>query len=194
MLKYLEDDRKKNENRMDLQEFIEKLPTVDKIGNIVEFKGLLDIDKTLFIYNYCYLDMNINERKTFMKKVLIESEGDKLSDILITLKKDVKRIDIMTLEMFFWYVFNYIKDNFEVNTLSKDFDWYMGILSKDWAEEKVYTREELEFFLSDIFFSINLVFKIVQKSKNKLLFNNCIIDKIEFNKIYNKYKEIIINR
>ena len=193
MLKYLEDNRKNNEKCMDLQEFIEKLPTIDRMKNI-EFKGLLNIDKTLFIYNYCYLDMEIEKRKTFMKKVLIESEGDKLSDILITLKKDVKRIDIMTLEMFFWYVFNYIKDNFEVNTLSKDFDRYIGRLSKDWAEEKVYTREELEFFLSDIFFSINLVFKIVQKSKNKLFFNNCIIDKIEFNKIYNKYKEIIINR
>ena len=193
MLKYLEDDRKKNENRMDLQEFIEKLPTVYTMKNI-EFKGLLNIDKTLFIYNYCYLDMEIEKRKTFMKKVLIESEGDKLSDILITLKKDVKRIDIMTLEMFFWYVFNYIKDNFEVNTLSKDFDWYMGILSKDWEEEKVYTRQELELFLNDLFFFIHFVFSSVQKSKNKLLFNNCIIDKIEFNKIYNKYKEIIINR
>ena len=138
--------------------------------------------------------MEIEKRKTFMKKVLIESEGDKLSDILITLKKDVKRIDIMTLEMFFWYVFNYIKDNFEVNTLSKDFDWYMGILSKDWEEEKVYTRQELELFLNDLFFFIHFVFSSVQKSKNKLLFNNCIIDKIEFNKIYNKYKEIIINR
>ena len=193
MLKYLEDNRKNNENRMDLQEFIEKLPTVDTMKNI-EFKGLLNIDKTLFIYNYCYLDMEIEKRKTFMKKVLIESEGDKLSDILITLKKDVKRIDIMTLEMFFWYVFNYIKDNFEVNTLSKDFDWYMGILSKDWEEEKVYTRQELELFLNDLFFFIHFVFSSVQKSKNKLLFNNCIIDKIEFNKIYNKYKEIIINR
>ena len=193
MLKYLEDDRKKNENRMDLQEFIEKLPTVYTMKSI-EFKGLLNIDKTLFIYNYCYLDMEIEKRKTFMKKVLIESEGDKLSDILITLKKDVKRIDIMTLEMFFWYVFNYIKDNFEVNTLSKDFDWYMGILSKDWEEEKVYTRQELELFLNDLFFFIHFVFSSVQKSKNKLLFNNCIIDKIEFNKIYNKYKEIIINR
>lgn len=193
MLKYLEDNRKKNEKCMDLQEFIEKLPTVDTMKNI-EFKGLLNIDKTLFIYNYCYLDMEIEKRKTFMKKVLIESEGDKLSDILITLKKDVKRIDIMTLEMFFWYVFNYIKDNFEVNTLSKDFDWYMGILSKDWEEEKVYTRQELELFLNDLFFFIHFVFSSVQKSKNKLLFNNCIIDKIEFNKIYNKYKEIIINR
>ena len=184
MLKYLEDNRKNNENRMDLQEFIEKLPTVDTMKNI-EFKGLLNIDKTLFIYNYCYLDMEIEKRKTFMKKVLIESEGDKLSDILITLKKDVKRIDIMTLEMFFWYVFNYIKDNFEENTLSKDFDWYMGILSKDWEEEKVYTRQELELFLNDLFFFIHFVFSSVQKSKNKLLFNNCIIDKIEFNKIYN---------
>ena len=193
MLKYLEDNRKNNENRMDLQEFIEKLPTVDTMKNI-EFKGLLNIDKTLFIYNYCYLGMEIEKRKTFMKKVLIESEGDKLSDILITLKKDVKRIDIMTLEMFFWYVFNYIKDNFEVNTLSKDFEWYMGILSQDWEEEKVYTRQELELFLNDLFFFIHFVFSSVQKSKNKLLFNNCIIDKIEFNKIYNKYKEIIINR
>ena len=46
MLKYLEDNRKNNENRMDLQEFIEKLPTVDTMKNI-EFKGLLNIE---FIY------------------------------------------------------------------------------------------------------------------------------------------------